>query len=328
MRGLPDGEAHPSRRTGAAGTRRGEQRKLARRLADREAAEATAWVGSKGVVMFTDGSARPALEGGGMGAGLAWKGTGGTFRSLAAPLGILGTNGTAELQAILIALDQDPSLLNDQGWPNTPTRLAILSDSEQGVKSCTENSTPTSPHAADWMIAKAARKAIAQLTSTRVTVRIRWIPGHTGQKGNTCADAAARIATSEAAGLPKPKVPRWVPTPSLLTGIRPPVPVSTYRLFANARAMGRWDVVWRTHPSGKLMQHIKPHVWLRTPERVYALVRKRGTTGMRGRPLVEKVPMTRREQVVLERLRLGNATHNARLHQHGLINSNRCDACL
>jgi ribonuclease HI len=128
------------------------------------------------LTLFTDGA-----EGANCGAGIAWR-ENSSWKTRSMALGKYLTIVEVELFAIYIALKEAGPTTIRTGYQ----RVEIVSDSQQALTSIEKARHWSMP------VIKNIYRQIRQLEAQGGTLRLSWIPAHTGVKGNEIADSTAK----------------------------------------------------------------------------------------------------------------------------------------
>jgi ribonuclease HI len=267
---------------GSAGTRNTQQTESARAFATQQVLRALSL--SQGCpsthLAFTDGSA--SSSGGGAGVAIYSTSPQGPeidprkpTVKLSVPLGQLSSNSLAELYAIILALE---AIANSSPLPLPGSRVWVLSDSQFAV-----TAAETGHLGADssyWMSIRKIGQLTEQLSTSQIEVQFDWIPGHCQFLPNNLADrlAGEAMLVSSCSQLISP-----VPLPHQLVK----------RCIAKQLA-GLWDRWWFHTKKAPVAHQCHSQASWCFPFR-----------------LLDR--SSRKEQVILSRLIVGNATNNRTL---------------
>jgi hypothetical protein len=189
------------------------------------------------------------------------------------------------MAAIDISLD-DAIELQKQNTKNKQCKIIILSDCQEAIRAAQEPNRPTIYSDCKFNI----NESISELEDLGAEVIFDWVPGHSSTQGNDIADELAKNELRNMRGEDTENVYE--------------VSRNAMKTTVDAVFNGVWQDWWNN--------------WSDT--RSYKIMGKVGTPS----PLRHGGEMTRREQTVLTRLRVGNATHNGRLHITKRTDSPKC----
>lgn len=237
------------------------------------------------LIAFTDGSAFvDALGGGGSGVVFA------RFDRhvlvpqvvLAVPTGLMVTNYGSELRGI------DLALAHVQNMNDPPKCVVVLSDSQQAVRAARSDDSGQNDNY--WTLLQTISTRKKQLRQFGVRVMIDWIPGHAGIFLNDLADQKAKSAAQ-------------VSRTTLNSDPSTNKPVLVAKSFIKRRLGETWQGWWwNSTDRGRNLFQVKQSVLVKTPKVLFE-------------------GLSRRSQVCITRLRLGNETTNEVLFKVGKTSS-------
>ena len=299
---------------GSASNRQAKQSTEAERYGNNRILEAMNLIKEHGGLLYvTDGSTNPPLRipdnpldppeyCGGGGAGIVRVHPNGHQHSYGISLGYMVVNEGAELYALFEALDD---AIKHHDTQNPGKHIIILSDCQSAIL-ITEN---TSPERIEyWTLRSYIRSRMITLNRMGYSVHIDWIPGHANIELNSKADCEAKLAAARCKGI----------TSSTL---KIPTPLSVVKLYIKEHLKVLWQHWWiKSQDSNQTNSNTKAN-------RKLALFHPT-IHSISPLPQLFKVLNTpRRLQVVIERLRMGNAMHFGYLHRMRQTQYSTCNKC-
>jgi len=244
-----------------------------------------------GLLMFTDGSAFPDARGGGGSSVIIHAPPPRNFIPLSEPAGLISSSFSTELWAIQLALKKALDL-SQAGRPIA--HVTVLSDCQGAVKLAL-TSKGLGPESSYWSVHKKIQvlKRLIREGGTR-RLNIDWIPAHCGINLNERADTEAK----NAAHLSRSQ------TQVALSHTKP---LMLARSFINKRLRQVRQGCWYNSQHGRELFQYHKEAANGVPREVRQL--------------------SRRHQIILCRLRTGNATTNVILHKLGKKTTPHCDHC-
>jgi ribonuclease HI len=198
------------------------------------------------------------------------------------------TNEGVELLAIHKAIDIAKH--NIQNQQHEITNITILSDCQTAITSIQKTITTKSTY---WKIKQKIHENIRILTKAGIEVTIDWIPGHCGIEENELADTLAKQGAADT-------------ELEITTELETPLSVVKYFIRNKFNHMQqKW---WNENTTSVPLHIHHKNITTKTPPELFTHI-------------------TRRQQNVLERVRIGNATDNHHLHKMKYATSNQCDNC-
>jgi ribonuclease HI len=283
----------PWPKLGSAGARTPSQKKAAEAYGKKIATQWTSYVEKhEGLLYYTDGSAEMPKHN--SNATISWGGVSAGYLKLdcctkltkTKDMGVsrMGDNVLGEMAAIDIALDD--ALDTQKLNTDRILKIVILSDCQEAIKVAIDRTRKTKYEDCGFNI----RESISELSELGAEVIIDWVPGHSGTQGNEIADSIARMKLREIQLKDIENIYE--------------VPRSATKQSVDAIMNTVWQQWWND--------------WEDT--RSYTVMGKVGEIS----PLSHAGRISRREETVLTRLRVGNATHNGRLFELHRTESPNC----
>ncbi|KAF5383227.1 hypothetical protein D9615_004786 [Tricholomella constricta] len=211
-------------------------------------------------------------------------------------LGPLSRNTTFEAEAVGVSLGLQ--LLMEATLPRTTT---VALDNQGVIQSTAIYRQRQSHYHFDAIHEQARRIARKERNRANFAMKITWISGHSGAKGNEMVDAAAKEA-AEGMTSDRQRLPKY------LRKERLPTSVSALKQQHNSALKNRWQERWGKSPRFRKYQKYKdsfPFAGFR-----------RATMGL-----------TRRQHSLVVQLRTGHAPLNQHLHRMKVVDEPKCPHC-
>jgi ribonuclease HI len=278
---------------GAAGQRSNEQRIIAEKYGNETARKWATIVESRnGTIYYTDGSAERPVHN--PNATLSWGGVSAGYFKLdyehktqekeSKSVGCIGDNVLGEMAAIDMALAN--GIENQKSNPRPSPLIVILSDCQEAIKITKDKYRKTIFKHCQRNI----NSKIDEMEKMGIELFVDWVPGHSNTKGNDIADEIAKDCLRQA---------RQKDIKNMYE-----VPKEATKGSVNATMNTVWQMWWNR--------------WEDT--RSYTVMKEVGKKS----PIRHAGELSRRDETVLTRLRVGNATHNGKLFITKRVASPKC----